>query len=262
METFNSFSQPASSFFSSGEVNVPVGIVRNWQPPSLPFKDLLEWTTATTEVATIRHLAAGPSTEALTNLMSEIHLGLQVMSEGSPQKDCRQCDAGCAECCHVMIAVTAPEALMLGDYLRANRSDEELHNLIDRTEAVTLQTLHLDYRQHATAKVACPLLTSKDTCSAYPARPVRCRSWYSLSSDRCQDCFAASLVKETVPLDAYTYTVGQGISEGLSTGLQSLGMDATFYELGSALVTVLKQSDAAQRWLDGEDVFQGCKKYQ
>jgi len=259
MNTLDSFFSAVSLPIIQAEVSP--GIVYNWQPTALPGKQLLEWSMATAEVATIRHLACEATPQALSNLVSEIQSGLKHAIDCSKQRACRECDAGCADCCHVMIAVTAPEVFAIADYLRANNTTAQIQQLQQHAEAVFLQTINLNHEQYAAIKVECPLLSSENRCNVYPVRPLRCQAWYSLSAERCRNCFTGNSVDETVPLDAHAYTVGQGIGAGISAGLRSLGLDGNFYELGSALAAVLPHADAAAKWLAGENVLQGCKPY-
>jgi hypothetical protein len=48
---------------------------------------------------------------------------------------------------------------------------------------------------------------------------------------------------------------------GLTTGLESAGLDGQVYELNSALSAALTTPDAAGRFARGEPVFTGCHPY-
>jgi hypothetical protein len=54
--------------------------------------------------------------------------------------------------------------------------------------------------------------------------------------------------------------VEQGVERGLEEALDSARLDAHVYELNSALVTALDTPDAPERWIEGEDVFAGCRR--
>ena len=50
-------------------------------------------------------------------------------------------------------------------------------------------------------------------------------------------------------------TVAEGIEMGVMRALKSARLDASVYELNSALATALAMLDAAERWAEGENVF-------
>ena len=56
--------------------------------------------------------------------------------------------------------------------------------------------------------------------------------------------------------------IGEGVSDGLAHGLENAGLDASKYELHSALVTALDTPDAAVRWAAGDDLFGSCRLVQ
>jgi hypothetical protein len=48
------------------------------------------------------------------------------------------------------------------------------------------------------------------------------------------------------------------VARGVTEGLQQSRLDGKSYELHSIVQRVLDTPEAAQRWVQGEDVFAGC----
>lgn len=244
------------------DANISPGIALNWQPPQLWGEPLRKWASARAHVSAITSLAlAEPTPRQPILLANEVAQGASYAMDRSPQKDCRACAAGCPGCCRVMVAVTVPEILAVVDYVRRECEAEVVDVIQQRATETAEQTEGMDRNQYAAQQLPCALLSSDDCCMTYPARPIRCRGWCSLSVERCHECFLAGSVDQTVPLDAHAYAVGQGAADGLSSGIAAAGLDDTFYELNSALARALDVPDAADQWIRGEPVFADCNRY-
>jgi len=112
------------------------------------------------------------------------------------------CRRGCCSCCEQHIQTNPAEAHALGQYIRRTFSVVRLRELKRRTDA----WLAWDSRKrsgHAPAEpdgggeaTCCPLLVD-GACSAYPARPVICRTHF-VSSDPS----ACRLCDDDRPLEA------------------------------------------------------------
>ena len=101
------------------DADIPPGIALNWQPPQLWGEPLRKWASARAHVAAITSLALAEPTPRLQILLAnEVAQGASYAMDRSPQKDCRACTAGCPDCCHVMVAVTVPEALAVADCIQ------------------------------------------------------------------------------------------------------------------------------------------------
>ncbi len=242
----------------SPEDRSPIGGKR-WEGPQLHGEDLRHWAAATAEVATVEKLAGPRTANTAAELAESVCQGAGRAIDGSPQKASRACHKGCPGCCHALISVVPPEAIVIADYLRKHAAPEEIERVHDRAKAIARQTRTADAGQYLEAMLWCPLLDSQMSCSVYPIRPIACRAWNSLSLDRCHECFIAGHLQDKVPLDEHAYEVGQGARSGFKNGLQDSGLDGNLYELNSALTVALENPQAGKQWVNGEPIFANCK---
>jgi hypothetical protein len=168
------------------------------------------------------------------------------------------CAAGCAFCCYHPVDITAPEAFVLAEHLRTAFTETEFAAMISRLAANAERIQRLSHDEHALAKIPCALLRNGQ-CSVYTARPFACRAWHSMSAARCEAIFThGDPLAMIPPLDMDLYNVQWDIVYGIAEGLRQVGLDDRPYELHSMLYRALTTPDAAWRWLQGEEVFEGC----
>jgi Fe-S-cluster containining protein len=87
------------------------------------------------------------------------------------------CKKGCTHCCSHPFLVTIAEGVILYRWLRANHKwTPALRRHIEETRG---EVLGQDFEVWLLKDIPCPLLSSDKTCSAYEARPLRCRVTYS-----------------------------------------------------------------------------------
>jgi outer membrane protein assembly factor BamB len=166
------------------------------------------------------------------------------------------CSSGCDHCCYLTVEGSAPAIFLIADYLRAQRTPLELKRLKAHLRH-TVQRIHgLNPAERVRAAVPCGLLKN-NLCTIYPVRPSGCRSWNSRDVQAC-----ARVLKEgggdlRGVQDQRPFGIVAGIEEGLAAVLRAAGFpDAgQQYELNAALLIALDHSDAAERWLAGEDVL-------
>jgi hypothetical protein len=164
--------------------------------------------------------------------------------------------AQCSECNRQVVAVTAPEAIAIVDHLRQRLSGQAVVEIRKKAES-NAQRSNAGGLQDNGTEAVCPLLSKGDCCVSFESRPVYCRG-------RCVEC------RNDDSLDAdfggrnsgFAAVVGDGVSDGLRRGLTSAGWDGQLYELNEALVRALDVPDAADRWVQGEAVFQSCRQLQ
>lgn len=165
------------------------------------------------------------------------------------------CRAGCDFCCHLRVMVTPVEVFALLEYLRQTLDPAAW---ADFTEAVTstdrtLRELPAD--KVLTTNLPCPVLAAGQ-CRGYPARPLNCRSYHSLSRQACEESFRQP---DNLDLGHPQLTalakVHEGGQSGFVAALREAGFDARQYELVSALAEALDDPEASTRFSNREQAF-------
>ncbi|MGY8770139.1 MAG: YkgJ family cysteine cluster protein [Pirellulales bacterium] len=233
-------------------------INHNWNPHLLSGDKLREWAHATSETTTVQRLLTNRTQDSARGLARELQTGAQLAIDAGPNNAERACFKGCPACCHSMISLTALETCGIAEWLRENLTNEKIASIRKHADENANQSSNLNDLQYSQAMLWCPLLDSQKSCSIYPARPIVCQAWNSLSLEACQDCYLANHAEKKIPIDSHAYEVGQGIRSGMKQGLKALGLDGNSYELNSALVVAIDHPDALDLWAKGEEVFEGC----
>jgi Fe-S-cluster containining protein len=181
------------------------------------------------------------------------------------------CKAGCGHCCHVVVGVTAPEALTIFDHLKRSRSARELERLEARVVEFRERTRGLTSSERFSPEYPCVFLDDAGSCTIYEVRPFACRGMNSLDATECetrlQDPKARAEFAENggghvfvEPIRAF-----RAVSAGLQLCLAELyGLDLRPLELCAAM-DVLFQSKASLligEWLGGGRPFEaaGCEQ--
>lgn len=102
------------------------------------------------------------------------------------------CKAGCDHCCHIDVAVSRPEALLI-----AREAGVQLHEPVSpRTPEQLLDALSREVEPPQHAGSPCPFLANS-RCSIYQWRPLACRLHFNLDRDdllcRLVEGFAVSV---------------------------------------------------------------------
>jgi len=192
---------------------------------------------------------------AVAPLVTNAHAWADAMIDRSPERDRRACRAGCAFCCYLpTVLVTAAEAVHLADWLRRHCSLDELstirHRLFERLKAKSASSSSSPTKQ----PLPCALLQD-NRCVAYSARPLKCRGWNSMNHEICEQAYGHGQTTRQIPADAYAFTMGNAVLNGLGDGAAHAGCDGGSYDLSFALARVLDMPDAVQRWRNGERLF-------
>jgi hypothetical protein len=163
----------------------------------------------------------------------------------------------CPEAGQGMVGVTAPEALAIVADLRKHRSLAELQRIYELALANAKRIATREHGGSDASPLPCPLHGEDHVCCAYGSRPLRCRPLHALAiaKDIGRSSVPPGREAETPADHGHEQTVAQGIEIGLTRALKSAGLDASIYELNSALATALGTPNAAARWAKGENVF-------
>lgn len=210
---------------------------------------------ASTEADAARRAAA--TVTAVQETLDDAELALRAHVPAA-ERETVACKAGCGHCCRLRVEVTASEVLRVVDWLRENRTAEQLEVLRARAAERDAERQQFTGFERYRARVACPLL-EEESCSVYPARPLPCRAWTSYDVSICQRERFDPESNEAVPSCSGQYQVFTVIGEGLRRGLRNVGLSDETVELTGGLHVALTHADATQRWLAGEDLFADCR---
>lgn len=188
--------------------------------------------------------------EDLVRLAEELRAEYE---EVEPPASPIHCRAGCSHCCHMRIHATAPEVILLAQFIRKTFSEAQFRDLRLYLEEADKITGGMSDEEHGKAGVACPLLVDHH-CSAYEARPLECRGYVSMSVDACREA-SRNYDAWNVPLYYPQYSIFKNVQIGLLAALVGAGYDIELLELTGALRIALEVPDTAEQWLAGQDVF-------
>lgn len=166
------------------------------------------------------------------------------------------CQAGCGWCCHVLVVVSAAEALRVADFLRKTLAEPELAAVRERLARLDERTRGLSREARADTRLPCALLVDF-SCSVHPARPLRCRSWNSLDLDRCKAEHERPR-EGHLEIENVQWEVTRAVAAGIADGIVDRGLDGARLEMTAAVRIALETPDAEARWLRGEAVFAGA----
>lgn len=220
-----------------------------------PLEDTIRELFAT-ETATARSVLSEPR-DRNTAVKLSVGTGQRADRTFLPVFQAVACKAGCGFCCRgVRVDVTAPEALTIARGFRETLPREHVAMILDRVKhhARTIRAMTLDERHRA--RTPCPMLDeTSNRCAVHDARPMRCRAHHSLDA---ADCEAESLHPDE-PRGIRRYPDVMSAHEAMILGqrraLAAARLDFRSFELSLALEVALEHEDAAERWANGERLF-------
>lgn len=161
------------------------------------------------------------------------------------------CHGGCASCCTLRVAATAPEVLNVARQIRAFPRKLS-SDLTRRIVAVDRATRTLDQQQRMASCVVCPLIESNH-CVAYAVRPLACRGHASYDEEACRAALEAG--GSEVPISTLHLTVRSLVQNAMQSALRDAGLAWGSYELNQALQIALCDETCERAWMAGVDVF-------
>jgi Fe-S-cluster containining protein len=200
------------------------------------------------QAATISELQVNQGEATVLRMAKQIHRGMSAAIDALPSKAQHACAPGCFFCCYLPVDVLAPEAFRIAAHLQQTRSPGELVALVYQLGT---------YGQQDFGARHCVFLAD-GRCSIYEVRPMVCRSYNSLSKERCEAYYHDASVDLKGTKDRAAGRLAESMEDGVIAGLNALGLDAQWYELPSAVLRALETTNGPARWARGEAVFEGC----
>ena len=167
------------------------------------------------------------------------------------------CHQGCAACCDLRVAATAPEILLIAQYVVATRPaffriGLDLAHRVARDASITSG---LDDEQRLALRRPCPFIEN-GLCLVYRARPLACRGHASYDKSGCAEAVADRDHEALVSMPHFL--VRCVVQNALLASLRDAGLAWGLYELNSALNLALTNPGAEAAWRAGGDPLAGA----
>lgn len=163
------------------------------------------------------------------------------------------CRKGCNHCCKYMVAVSSAEVISIFHYLQQTRNPEQLTKFKKRIEERVNLVSGMKEKEYwdTTHQEGCLFLNKEGGCTIYPTRPRACASLIVTDAEPCKT-HAGQVTQHVVPKN-------MGIIGfiALSKELKRRKLQSGIYEFNSALLTMFNDPNATEKWLSGENIFQG-----
>ncbi len=175
-----------------------------------------------------------------------------IQTEGLPELACHP---GCAACCTLRVVVTAPEILLIANYVAATRTSYEKIG-VDITGRVIDEfaiTCGLNESQRMALRRRCPFM-DEGLCLIYLVRPLACRGHASYDKRACIEAAAGRGDSET-PVSEPHLLVRSMVQNSLLAALRGAGLSWGLYELTAAAHSASGNPHSAGDWLAGSDPF-------
>lgn len=175
----------------------------------------------------------------------------EIQSEGQPAPACCR---GCATCCALQVAATAPEIFVAARFIRLTAAAFAAHGVDFAPEVAAFveRTRGMDQQARFASQLACPFIIN-GACAIYAARTLACRGHVAFDRAACE---AAARGEEVETLVSAAHKTVRALVQGaLQAALRDGGLDWGASEFLTGLDRALTSPDAEARWLRGEAVF-------
>ncbi len=206
---------------------------------------------AFTETIRTRRTAPAFVRELSAQAFDSFDGNVSIQAEGLPALACHD---GCAACCTLRVVASAPEILLVAQYIVATKSayakiGVDLARRIADEDQVTRG---LDERRRMALRRRCPFI-EKGSCLVYVVRPLACRGHASYDKRACIDAAAGRGGEASV--SEPHLIVRSLVQNALLSALRDAGLAWRLYELNRALDIALTDPGAEQAWIAGGDPF-------
>lgn len=166
------------------------------------------------------------------------------------------CCPGCAYCCHLRVGVSIPEVLVIFNELKVKCSHKEWDVLMQRIIRTAQKGDTLSDAWWQESRTACPFLAvdGQHRCSIYTLRPMSCRAYHSTDMTVCEKGFHLGREVQIPCFPLYRASIDM-YTAVLIKGMAGKGLFS--YQVGfiRALMILLEDDMAVDKWIAGEDVF-------
>jgi Fe-S-cluster containining protein len=171
------------------------------------------------------------------------------------------CAKGCSWCCHQQVALSPGETLAIVRYLETNLTPETRARILDRVRRTDDKTRGMPAIKRRETQLPCPLLED-GACGVHPARPMRCRGFFSRDVGLCRFTFDHPVTGVDDPrwqqndvLPREPTRLFDAALRGLATALHEAGLESETLELAAAVRVAVDRPDAIEAWIHGEPGF-------
>lgn len=183
-------------------------------------------------------LGAAPSHEELTQAARAVQeMAETALARNRANASLVACGPGCGHCCVLNVAVLAPEAAAIADYLIRKHSAAELDLQRQRIDRLYAQTRWVTDDERVTLCRPCAFLDANRCCGIYPVRPLLCRALTSIDPETCRLAIALHTVDEAPPVVTYLFQANlfRQAFIALAGALGNAGLDTGSRELTEAV---------------------------
>jgi len=175
----------------------------------------------------------------------------EIQSEGQPAPACCR---GCATCCALQVAATAPEIFLAARFIKLTAPAFAAHGVdfAPQVAAFVARTRGMDQQARFASQLACPFIVN-GACAIYAARTLACRGHVAFDRAACEAAARGEDVE--APISAAHKTVRVLVQGALQAALRDSGLDWGASEFLAGLDRALKNPDAEANWLCGQEVF-------
>jgi Fe-S-cluster containining protein len=162
------------------------------------------------------------------------------------------CHAGCSACCDLRVAATAPEILLIAQYIVATKPAFAKIgvDLASRVARDAVITHGLDEAGRLVLRRPCPFIED-GLCYIYRVRSLACRGHASFDKAACAEAMTG-LDREALVSMPHLLVRGV-VQNALLASLRDAGLAWGLYELNSALDFALTHPDCEAAWRAGGD---------
>jgi Fe-S-cluster containining protein len=148
------------------------------------------------------------------------------------------CAPGCDRCCVVNVAVLAPEADAIAEFLHQTLTATELCSLREKLNNLNTHTRWLDDEERIMSNYRCAFLDSHGSCFVYPVRPLLCRSVNSTNPEDCRTAMSMLAFGEDHPITSCLLQkeIFETAFIGLGQALKKCGLDDRSFRLCGAVL--------------------------